>query len=65
MTACHPKMRLVQSDAAISVAMVRREPPEESGRDALNESAVEVPATPRRPGGAIAVSFAMARREGY
>ena len=64
MTRCHPKMRLVQNDAAISVAMVRREPAEKSGRDVLNESNVEALATLHRPGGAIAVSFAMARRKG-
>lgn len=64
MTRCHPKRRLVQKDAAISVAMVRREPAEKSGRDVLNESNVQALATSHRPGGAIAVSFAMARREG-
>jgi hypothetical protein len=64
MTSSHPKMRLVQSDAAISVAMVRREAAEKSGRDALHESTFAAPAAPHRPGGAIAVSFAIARRDG-
>jgi hypothetical protein len=62
MTTCYPQMRLVQSDAAISVAMVRREPSERRGREALSESTFETPTMPPQRSGAIAVAFAQARR---
>jgi hypothetical protein len=57
MTKIHPKTRLAQSDAAISFAMVRREAIATGGRDASNRTQ-----QPHRTG-AIAMSFAQARRE--
>jgi len=62
MTRRHPKIRLVQGDAAISLAMVRRESPALADRDAPNKPYVEAGGTPLPTGGAIAITFALARR---
>jgi hypothetical protein len=63
MTSRYPKVRLVRSDAAISVAVVRRAETGRNGGGALDDPVFEAAAIPPQRGGAIPVAFACTRRE--